>query len=471
MANNQNPQNPDNEINILLQHYRNLRSGNAHGFISEDDFEVIIDYYDSREQLPKALEAANFAIELYPYANSLLLRKADLLLCTGKYKSALRVLEQAELLDSTDINLYILKTDALLANDMPKEAIALLESVLTQFVGKEKIDLLFELADVYDDYDDYDKVFDCLKHILNMNGTNTEALYKICFWADHTKRNEESVVLHQKILDEHPYCELAWFNLGSAFQGLKLYEKAIDAYEYVIAIDEKFNFAYRNIGDACMRLRQWKKAIEYLQKVLTLSKPEEVIFEAIGYCYEKQKLPADARFYYKKALHHNPDNAALYYKIANTYMQQQQWANGVKLLETAIKLSPTTAMYHYNLALCVIQQQQYAIAITHIGNALKYKPKLLKTWDLLLHCLYLDSDWENGMLFTKKAQMVTDEKPIFLYYEILFMYLLGNIKQATTLLQYALQVYPKGLKYIISIHPALLQNQSFLDAVVTFKLS
>ncbi|MFM9469874.1 hypothetical protein ACKI1K_45080, partial [Streptomyces scabiei] len=88
-----------------------------------------------------------------------------------------------------------------------------------------------ELADVYDDYEQFEKVFDCLKMILEEDPNNDEALYKICFWADFTGRYEESIKLHQKIIDEYPYNEIAWFNLGAAFQGLKLYEKALDAYE------------------------------------------------------------------------------------------------------------------------------------------------------------------------------------------------------------------------------------------------
>ena len=147
-----------------------------------------------------------------------------------------------------------------------------MEEALHSFDGEERIELLFELADVYDDYEEFDKVFDCLKLILEQDPNNEEALYKICFWTDFTGRNEESIKLHQKIIDDFPYNELAWFNLAAAYQGLKLYEKAIDAYQYAIAIDEKFDYAYRNMGDAYIRLRKYKEAIEVLEKVLELSK-------------------------------------------------------------------------------------------------------------------------------------------------------------------------------------------------------
>src|SRR5258708_8044022 len=136
------------------------------------------------------------------------------------------------------------------------------------FEGDERIELLFELADVYDDYEEFDKIFDCLKLILEQEPTNEEALYKICFWTDFTGRNEESIRLHQQIIDEKPYNELAWFNLAAAFQGLKLYEKAVDAYKYALAIDEKFDYPSRNLWAPYIRLLKSRDAIHSLEKLL-----------------------------------------------------------------------------------------------------------------------------------------------------------------------------------------------------------
>jgi tetratricopeptide (TPR) repeat protein len=197
-------------ITELLKQYYNLRNGRSIGFFEEEAFEKIIDYFDEQEDLSKALEAAETAIEYYPFSAALLIKKADLLLATRKYQEALDILEKAELFDGTDINLYILKTDAYLAMDMHEKAVDLLEEAIGAFEGDEKVELLFELADVYDDYEEFDKVFDCLKIILEADPTNEEALYKICFWTDFTGHNEESIKLHLQIIDQHPYNELAW---------------------------------------------------------------------------------------------------------------------------------------------------------------------------------------------------------------------------------------------------------------------
>src|SRR4051812_43920225 len=142
------PYHDRDSITELLKQYNSLRSGHGSIFLEEDAFEKIIDYFDDQEDMSKALEAVEMAIEYFPYSASLLIRKADLLLATRKYNEALEILERAALFDATDINLYILKTDAYLAMDMQEKAVEVLEQAVSFFEGAEKVELLFELADV-----------------------------------------------------------------------------------------------------------------------------------------------------------------------------------------------------------------------------------------------------------------------------------------------------------------------------------
>src|SRR4029079_3340467 len=296
--------------------------------------------------------------------------------------------QQAEVLDSGDIHFYILKTDVYLALDQQEKAVALLDSALEKFDGDERIELLFELADVYDDYEEFDKIFDCLKLILDQDPVNEEALYKICFLTDFTGRNEESIRLHQNIIDEYPYCELAWFNLGAGLQGLKLYEKAIDAYQYAIAIDEKFDYVYRNMGDAYIRLRKYKEAIEVLEKVIELSRPEDVIYEAIGHCYDKLKNYAQARFYYRKASHLNQEDGKLFYKVAGTYMNEHNWTQAVKNLETALRLNRLQPEFNLAIGECFVQLGKTRDAIHHFTVVVQQRPKGIAGWEALIRGLY-----------------------------------------------------------------------------------
>ena len=89
------------DIHELMQRYQNLKLGRANSYIEEDDFERIIEHLDEKDEITEAIEAANIALDRYPSSALLMIKKADLLLATRKYKEALHLLEDRK---STRLN-------------------------------------------------------------------------------------------------------------------------------------------------------------------------------------------------------------------------------------------------------------------------------------------------------------------------------------------------------------------------------
>ncbi|MCU0333976.1 MAG: tetratricopeptide repeat protein [Chitinophagaceae bacterium] len=445
------------EMQELLKAYQNLKKGRQAAFIEEEDFERIIDYFDDQDDVPAALEAANIGLEHFPFAAQLMFRKADFLIAEQQFAAALAVLETAELYDQTDISLYILKTDAYLALDEPEKAARILEESLGRFEGEERLELLFELADVYDDYEDFQKVFDCMKLILEEDPNNEEALLKICFWADFTGRMEESIKLHQWIIDEHPYNELAWFNLATAFQGLKLYEKAIDAYQYAVAIDEKLDIAYRNMADAYIRLRRFKEAIDCLEKVVEMTRPEDVIYEALGHCYHKLENFAQARFYYKKASHISPEDSRIHYKIAITYYRESKFEKAIKQLENAMRLHRSQPDFNLLMGDCMLQLNRLKEAAQYYAVVVQLKPKNVRGQEALVEVLLQAGFYEEAYTQSLHAMESTRQHPLFLYTASAALFGAGKTKEALLQLEQALSVHPQGFKKMVDMVPGLLQ--------------
>ena len=457
------------DIKELMQRYHNLKQGRANAYIEEDDFERIIEHLDEKDEINEAIQAADLALDQYPFSALLMIKKADLLLATRKYKEALKLLNTATLYDHKEMNLFILKTDAYLALDQPEKAIVLLQEALHLFEGAERTELLFELADVYDDHEAFDKVFDCLKLVLEDDPMNEEALYKICFWTDFTGRNEESIRLHQSIIDEQPYNALAWFNLAAAYQGLKLHEKAIDAYQYAIVIDEKFDYAYRNMGDAFLRIRKYREAIEALEKVLELSRPEDVIYEAIGHCYHRMKNYAQARFNYKKAVHLNPDDSRLYQKIAATYMQEGQWNQAIKQLEHAMRIHKHINDYHILLGECYVNLKQFKEASVYFGTVVKNKPKQIGGWEYLVKCLVANQELEAALTQTELAYLSTQGKVIFIFYRSAILFMMGKPAEGLLQLEMALSKSSKLVNKLIKFYPEIMQDPKVLELITQYK--
>lgn len=461
------------ELKELLIQYENLRAGRQNSYIEQEGFERVIEHFDDKEKFSEALVVCDYAINQYPYAASLMLLKANLLIVTKKYTEALNVLTEAEEIDATDTDLYILKTDAYLALDMQAKAAEILEIAIDNFEGDEKIDLLFELCDVYDDYENFEKVFDCLVMILKQDPSNEEALYKMCFWTDFTGRNEESITLHKALLEEHPFNELAWFNLGAAYQGIKLHEKALDAYSFAIAINEKFDNAYRNMADAYLRIRKYRDAIECLEKVMELSIPEPVIFEALGHCYDRLSNYPQARLYYKKASHMNAEDGRLHYKIGCTYMNENSWSSAVKSLNTALRTSSRniSGQPDYNLALgqCYMQLNNTDEALVCFGHVVRMRPKNMNGWTELLKCLLHSEFHAEGIEYSQLAFEQTDGKPLFLFYKSMFLFAAGKSKEAALILEDAMSVNPKLIKKFIELNPSVLSQRQVVDIIARYK--
>jgi len=454
-----------------LRQYEDIRAGKSNAFLEEDAFLEIIEYFDDMEQIRKAKEATRIALEYYPFSSELLVKKADYLILEKQYEDALNILEQATTYDNQDINISILKTDAYLGLGREDAAAREVETAMQKFDSEDCVDLLFELADVYDDYEIFGKVFDCLKKVLEIDPNNEEALYKICFWADFTRRNEESVFIHQNIIDDYPYNELAWFNLGTAYQGLKLYEKAIDAYQYALAINEKMDYAYRNMGDAYIRLRKYKEAIEALKRSLEIGRPESIIYEAIGYCYHRMDSLQNARYFYRKAVHLNPAESKLYYKIALTFMDEAQWLQALKFIETAKNFSRNIYEYDLIKGECLMYLENFEEAIQTFGIVVNHRPKNVAGWVYLIKCLYYAEDYETAADQALNAYDSTGNKPLFLFYYAFALYAVGNIEDALIYLESALHQAPKLFKKVMELNPSILQNNRVVDLLAQFRKS
>mgnify|MGYP000942232117 CR=1 FL=1 len=458
-----------NSLDELLRRYEDVKNGEASGMMDEEDFERVIEYYFQNSNEEQALLACEIARTYYPFSTSVLLLKAEILVQAQKYGQAMHVLDELEEYDNSNLDATLLRSDILLGQFKYDQAAVLLEQRSENFTGKDKIEVLLELTDVYDECEEFEAVFDTLNRVLKIDPRNEEALQKICFWADFTKRLEESVAIHTAITDEDPYNALAWFNLGTAYQGLKLYEKAIDSYEFCVAIDEKFEFAYRNMADAYMRLKSYEKAIDVLETHMQLAKPEDVIFEAIGYCWEKRKNFQRARFFYRKASQLSPQDDSIFFKIGETYVREQQWEKAVKAYSVALHLDKDNAAYCMAIGNCLMEMQAESEALVCYLNAVKLKPNNKTTWIALIKGLFTAGYFEEALTQIEIARENCGDKGDFRYLQAATLLELGKSKEALIQFEQALKLAPTKVKMFTALNPEYIRRSSVSDLIGKYK--
>lgn len=458
-----------NSLDDLLRRYEDVKNGESAGIMDEEDFERVIEYYFQNSNEEQALLACEIARTYYPFSTSVLLLKAEILVQSQKYGQAVHALDELEQYDQANLDATLLRSDVLVSQFKYDQAALFLEQRSELFEGRDKIEVLLELTDVYDECEEFDAVFDTLQRVLKIDPRNEEGLQKICFWADFTKRFEDSIAVHTAITEEDPYNALAWFNMGTAYQGLKLYEKAIDSYEFCVAIDEKFEFAYRNMADAYMRLKWYEKAIEVLETHMELAKPEDVIFEAIGYCWEKKKNFQRARFFYRKASQLSPQDDSIFYKIGETYAREKQWEKAVKAYSVALHLDKENASYCMAIGNCLMEMDAENEALVCYLNAVKLKPANKTTWLALIKGLYIAGYYDEALTQLEIARENCGDKADFRYFQAAALFELGKSKEAMVQLERALKLAPTKVKMFTVLNPEYLRRSSVSELIARYK--
>ena len=56
------------DIKELILRYHNLKQGRANAYIEEDDFERIIEHFDEQDEIAEAIQAAEMALDQYPFS-------------------------------------------------------------------------------------------------------------------------------------------------------------------------------------------------------------------------------------------------------------------------------------------------------------------------------------------------------------------------------------------------------------------
>ncbi|MCD6013603.1 MAG: tetratricopeptide repeat protein [Flavipsychrobacter sp.] len=456
-------------LDETLRKYEAVKKGESTSILDEEEFERVIEYYFQNSNEEQALLACEIAKTYYPFSASLLLLKAEILTQAQKYGQALKALDEMEQYDNNCLDAVLLRSDILLAQFKNDQAALWLEQRSADFGGKEKTEILLELSDVYDESEEFDAVFDTLQRVIKIDRRNEEALQKICFWAEFTQRLDESVTIHTQLTDDDPYNALAWFNLGAAYQGLKMYEKCIDAYEFCVAIDEKFEFAYRNMADAYMRLKWYEKALDVLEKHIEIAKPEDVIFEAMGYCWEKRKDYSRARQFYRQASQLSPQDDGIFYKIGETYAREKQWEKAVKSFSVALHLNKDNAAYCMAIGNCLMEMDVKSEALVCYLNAVRLKPGNKSTWVALIKGLYLAGYYDEAITQLGVAREHCGDKGDFYYYHAACLFELGKAKEAMLQLEKGMKTLPSKIKLFTELNPEFLRRSSVTDLIAKYK--
>lgn len=453
----------------LVKRYETLLQDNLPCFFEEGEFLRIIRFYENEEQWDRALETVDHALNCHGYSTDLHLKKAQLLIEGHKETLALQVLEQAAVFDPAEPGITLMKAEALCYLNRYEEALELLENLKIEADATGLSDIYMIEALVYETQEEYERMFYALRAALQADLANRDALERLGLCMELSRKYQESIPLYEQVLDQDPYAYMAWYNLGHAYAYFSNYEEAIEAYEFAIAINDRYEFAFRDCADLCFELKQYPKALRYYLDIVELSEPDSDLMLHIGQCYQETAQNDLARNYYQKAVQLDVFNDEAYYCMGQTFSLEEKWKHALRFYKRAIQIDYHREEYHAAVAWTYHRLGQVEDADRHYREAIELASEESNYWleyaGVLLETNRLDEALElleEGSAFTAETEL--------LYCRIACLFAAGKRQEAIYWLGEALAEAFDNHRSLFNWAPGLENDSQVMALIASYSL-
>ncbi len=370
----------DPEANNLVAAYEEQFKSGEMAYFEEKAYLKIIEFYEKDHQLDKALEVAGHAIAHHSYSADCYTRKAELLIGLGKEQEALQVLEEARLYAPMEPEIDLLCAEALAGLGHTAEALSAMEGLREQANPELLSNIYLVESIIFEREGEHERMFLSLKAAIDLDPENVAALERFGVCVELSRKYEESITIHEAILDQDAYSAVAWFNLGQAHAYLGNYEEAISALEFAFVIDEDFEDACRECASLCFELKQYNKALKYYYELMEAFEPDSEVYTAIGQCYFHLGQHNASLAFYNRAIQLDPLNDEIFYYIGQCYAQEESWQSATHFFEKAIQVEDQREEYFIALGEAYWKTERMEEAADCFRQAVEVNPEESEAW-------------------------------------------------------------------------------------------
>ncbi|NNE33107.1 MAG: tetratricopeptide repeat protein [Winogradskyella sp.] len=336
---------PEDE-NLSLTRFESMLKTNDILFFDSNEFEAIIHHYLESGKIALAKRAIKLGLEQHPTSVNLSLFQIEILVIENKFTEANDLLEMLNDLEPNNEEIYIQKANVLSKQDFHEEAInTLLLAISISNSPHDDADLYALVGMEYLFLDQFDNAIVYFKKCLESDDSDYSALHNIVYCYDFINKNNEAIEFLNNFLDNNPYCEVAWHQLGRQYFTLKDYAKANAAFDFAIISDDTFVGAYIEKGKVLEKLKQYEEAIENYKITLALDEPTSFALLRIGYCYDKLGQDDLAIQFFKRTI---DDDALLdkgWIAITKFFMKRLNYQKALYYINKAVNIDGENVLY------------------------------------------------------------------------------------------------------------------------------
>ncbi|MBR3883184.1 MAG: tetratricopeptide repeat protein [Bacteroidaceae bacterium] len=279
------------EFRDILNRYEQMKAENICSYFDADDLYNLLLYFLFYEKANEAEYIYDYACKLHP-GNSELLAKIEIriLLSSGRPEIALEKLDAIAF--SEDIETLILKAEVFLALREYKTSSNIARKILQkrELQNEEIYDALSILLDC----GSTQEALQIVEEKLQKNPKQHELLEAKAECLIEMRQTDEAIEIYNYLLDNNPFSIIYWEQLGRIYFMLERYGKALDCFEFELAIDDGIDYAKLMQGHCYYKLQDYMQSLTVFQG-LEKKFPNDIIPKFyIALSLGKQKAHADA---------------------------------------------------------------------------------------------------------------------------------------------------------------------------------
>jgi tetratricopeptide (TPR) repeat protein len=194
-----------------------------------------------------------------------------------------------------------------------------------------------------------------------------------------------------------------WLETGAILHELEEYNKALEAYEKALHLDQNKAEIYKKKGDTLTCLKQYLDALISYKQATRLQ--PDFIEAYIAQCepFTQLKRYKDALTLSEQAIRLDPNNILAYKKKGNALDNLKQYEEALTAYEQALHLDPNDALAYKKKGNALCRLKRYEEALTAYEQALRLDPNDEFADDGKQYVLGLLKKKENALAYKKKG--------------------------------------------------------------------
>ncbi len=264
----------------------------------------------------------------------------------------------------------------------------------------------------------------------------------------------ESRDFYTALLDRHPYCGYAWYNLGWVLSRFDEIEQALEAFEFAYLAQPSLKEAYDAYAAWALVQGQPRRAWLCYEEMGRHLEPNGEDLCRLAMSQRLCGALREAKKTCRLALQLEPDHSEACYQLAACFAQEQAYAEAVRWLRQALRTQATHAYAHRLLADIYNQLRQFTLAHRHARLALECEPDFAAAWMCLLKSLFFQQRYDEAVQAVEEA-LEYIEDPELLYCASACCFLAGRRVHAFGWLERATEKAPHRVALLFEWAPEL----------------